>query len=302
MPRTWASSALLDGWAGPAERRFAARQLRCGPGGRPQVTLGAGDTVLWQLPPGEDHLSTTGGVPLWIAAFDYQYRLIDSAIVPPGTEVRHRLPGTASRVAITGLPGEWPGPAMGWHAGTALLQVAPQSLLAPAGVIRPQAPHRVRQGRRGSRDVGVVTAADLIADNWVATSAGRSPGWIETHPPQPVRSVALQLRRDESGGGQASAKEAAIVKIAGAEAGLTDQRRRDGRLELLFTVAEPAAAQPAAAPQAAAVLTQAAPGWVLTGLLGFGARLQGLDEADGSESPPGAAPAAAGPRTQVGLL
>jgi hypothetical protein len=314
LPRTWASSALLDGWAGPAERLFAARQLKCGPGARPQVTLGAGDTVLWQLPPGEDHLIVTGGVPLWIAAFDRQYQLIDTAILPAGTDLRHRLPDAASRVAITGLPGTWlaswpatppgdeaigagPDPGLGWHASTALLQVAPQALLAHHGVIRPQSPHRIRQGHRGSRDVGVVTAADLIADNWVATSAGRSPGWVETHLPRLVRSVALQLRRDSCHPVHAPAAEAAIVEVNDKAARLSDQRSRDGRLELLLTVTESAAPQ-----QTATVLTQPAPGWVLAGVLGFCAQLEGLDETDGTESPLGAAPAATGLRTQLGLL
>jgi hypothetical protein len=86
-------------------------------------------------------------------------------------------------------------------------------MLAPAAVIRPQAPIRIRCGR-GSRPVGRIDGAGLISQNWAESAAGRRRGWISTTLPAGVRSVIVTMAMDDTGpAGQA--RSAGLARSAG---------------------------------------------------------------------------------------
>jgi hypothetical protein len=190
--------------------RYATRHDRAvlagltGPDRTGRARLRPGISLVWDLPPGairqvEILGDPADSLPVLLAALDQQYRLAAWRTLAGGAS--YPVPEQVRRLVVS-CPAAGAG-AAGWSAATALLQAGPQAMLAPAAVIRPQAPTRIRCGR-GSRPVGRIDAARLIDQNWTESAAGRQRGWISTTLPAGVSSVILIMARDDAGpGGQA---------------------------------------------------------------------------------------------------
>lgn len=185
--------AVLDSLGG-----LAASDGPAGPGRNSTFRLPPGTSLVWDLPPDAARLVEIPGdpaasLPVLLTAFDQQYRLVDWRTLAAGTG--YPIPEQVRRLVI-GCPAA-ESPAVGWSAATTLLQVGPQAMLAPGAVIRPQAPARIRCGR-GSRPAGRIDGADLIAQNWAESAAGRRRGWVSTTLPAGVSSVLVTLAIDDA--------------------------------------------------------------------------------------------------------
>lgn len=188
---------VFDAHASRTERAVAAAlTMAAAAGGR--IAVAAGTTSVWRVDPGRVHtVHSDGGAPVRALAFDAQYLLLDEAVLDAHRSSHVFAAGT-ERVVLVGTARVAPGAPLGWHHGSRLLQLSPQALLVDGVVVRPQGPRRVRL-RRSSREAGVVSAASLVAGNWVETTAGRRAGWVDTWLPADVRSVALTVRPSDAG-------------------------------------------------------------------------------------------------------
>jgi hypothetical protein len=195
-----ATGHAFDAGAG---RRHWARFGGVDGAGRPQARLGAHTSSVWLLDPTRPAwLHSDGARPVRALALDHRYQLLD--VVPVTGDGPVAVPAGTERLLLTGLADKselsagGPAPA-GWHSGTRLLQLAAQAVVGTGCLIRPQAPRRVRLYRNrgagnGSRDVGVITGAQLVADNQVETTRGSEPGWIDTWLPAGTRTVLVTVR------------------------------------------------------------------------------------------------------------
>jgi hypothetical protein len=184
------AASVFDRYAAGHER--AALAGLAGRAGDGAVRLAPGASVVWDLPPGAARLAEADG-PVLLAAFDPQFRLVGWVSLAAGG--RYPVPEPVSLLVVTS-PAAGRAWSAGWSAASALLQAGPQALLAPAVVIRPQVPARIRCGR-ATRPVGRIDGAGLVGQNWTETSAGPRRGWITSTVPAAVRSVTVTMVRDD---------------------------------------------------------------------------------------------------------
>jgi hypothetical protein len=112
------------------------------------------------------------------------------------------LPADTNYLALMGLkPSEAKvekQPIVGWHLTSSLVQMTPKALLGEGVIIHPQAPVRIRRGRRVV-EYGLVAGSELVERNIVESNDGsRHPGWIETLLPTRTRTVAILIGQKDA--------------------------------------------------------------------------------------------------------
>jgi hypothetical protein len=141
----------------------------------------------------ESELESDGGLALRLTQLDAQHRVIRETRSDPGSALRTAISGSCALLLIAA--DRSPGPVCGWTAATELAQLAPQALVGPGVLVRPQCPLRIAAGGvRGTRALGVASGRLLSEAARVETPAGTRPGWIETRFGEPPSLLRVTLR------------------------------------------------------------------------------------------------------------
>ena len=224
---------VYDQFADASDRAIAARHVT-EHDSLPVFRIDDGMSVLWSpndmtgSPPVTDlELASDGGLALRFTQFDAQHQVIRETFADSGTAPRTLI--SESCVLVLIAADERPGSVRGWTSDTEFAQLAPQALVGPGVVVRPQCPVRIAAGGvRGTRGTGVISGRLLAEADRVETPAGTRPGWIDTRFGEPPAWLRVTLRprgRARRGSGPYGAP--ASVQLRGAGAG----RRLEARPE-----------------------------------------------------------------------
>jgi large repetitive protein len=147
------------------------------------ISVTAGDVQVWQLPNAEldrdevrPQLRVQGDQTTWAVVLDRAGAVLADR---SGTDYELKLPQRAATLVVagTGAPLVDADLAVaglaGWHAGTTLAQVAADTYLGAASVVRTTSPDSLRGGRAAVS--GMVRASDAVRGHGVVTTRFRGP-------------------------------------------------------------------------------------------------------------------------------
>jgi hypothetical protein len=229
-------------------------------------------------------VESDGALGLRVMQFDPQHQVLRETRLAPGDDARTRISDACALLLLAA--DDDPGPVRGWTAATMLAQLAPQALLGPGVVVRPQSPVRVAAGGvRGTRAAGLTSGRMVAEANRIETPAGTRPGWIDTRFAEPPAWLRVTLRpRGAARRGSGPHGEPASVKARGADGRRLAlepvlARGEDGLLQLSYHVP---VAQRA---QGLTVRVQPDPQWYADAVVGVPEA--GTEERDGPIARPG---------------
>jgi hypothetical protein len=233
---------VYDSFADPGDQAIAARHLTWHRH-HAAVRIDEGTGVLWV--PGAAgrgrSVESDGTLGLRVTQFGPQHQVLRETRLALGADARVRVSENCALLLVAA--DDDPGPVRGWTAATPLAQLAPQALLGPGVIVRPQAPVRVAAGGvRGTRAAGVTSGRMLAEANRIETPAGTRPGWIDTRFAGPPAWLRITLRpRGAAGRGSGPHGEPARVEARGADGhpfslGRVLARAEDGLLQLSYPV------------------------------------------------------------------
>jgi hypothetical protein len=233
---------VYDRFADAGDEAIAARHL-ARRGAHAAFRIDEGVLLLW-APDAADRgraVESDGGLGLRVTQFDPQGQVLRETRLAPGDEARARMSDNCELLLLAA--DDDPGPVRGWTAATTLAQLAPQALLGPGVVVRPQSPLRVATGGvRGTRAAGLTSGRVLAEANRVETPGGTGPGWIDTLFAEPPAWLRITLRpQGEARRGSGPHGEPASVEVRAADGhrlALTPvlARGADGLLQLSYRV------------------------------------------------------------------
>ncbi len=184
-PRTPTASATVWGRHREAGERHTSGAVRLWPGW----------TAVWDLTTGGHQLDTTGTGEKMLVALDGTQQVLDFRRLGPRSST-HPTPMTATRVAVSHLPGFVDTASTGWTSTGSIRQIASQTFIGDGILIRCQSPSRAG-GRRSRHVVGATTAAQVIARNWtVDHRAAPLRGWVDTWLLGPCTALAVTIADD----------------------------------------------------------------------------------------------------------
>lgn len=221
-------------------------------------------------------VESDGALALRVTEFDAQQRVLGETRLALGAAVRAPISGACALLLVAAQ--DDPGVVHGWTAATALAQLAPQALVGPGVIVRPQCPLRIPAGGvRGSRAAGVSSGRLLSEADQVETPAGTRPGWIDTRFAEPPVWLRITLRpraavRFGSGphGVPASVELRDAAGFRGRETEPVVVREAEGRLRLTYRVPE------TSWPEALIVRVRPDRGWHVEAVLGVAATGAGV--------------------------
>ena len=277
---------VYDCFADAGDEAIAARHLMPRPA-HAAFLIDEGVCLLW-APDATDRgrfVESDGALGLRVTQFDPQHQVLRETRLAPGGEARTRISDDCDLLLLAA--DDDPGPVRGWTAATPLAQLAPQALLGPGVVVRPQSPLRVAAGGvRGTRAAGVTSGRRLAEANRIETrpAPGRA-GSTRGSPSRPPGCASPCGRGARPRRGSGPHGEPASVEVRGAaghrfalEPVLA--RSEDSLLRLSYHVPADQAAQ------GLTVRVQPDPQWYTDAVVGVpGAVAGGHDRPAGSPRP-----------------